>query len=128
LKISGYRSAKGRSQPGRWATIIGIALLLLIMNYNHPLTTNARIYSAVTPVLPGREGPCDRGASKGQYPTQRRGRAFSHRSDEAIRILGRASDMNGRIASAKLVAMGTQSPCSRAVVADTGNRKDALGA
>jgi multidrug resistance efflux pump len=32
--------------------IIGIALLLLIMNYNHPYTTNARIYFAVTPVLP----------------------------------------------------------------------------
>src|SRR5207247_7421517 len=32
--------------------IIGIALLLLIMNYNHPFTTNARIYFAVTPVFP----------------------------------------------------------------------------
>ena len=32
--------------------IIGIALLLLIMNYNHPFTKNARIYFAVTPVLP----------------------------------------------------------------------------
>src|SRR5207245_9657816 len=32
--------------------IIGIALLLLIMNYNHPFTNNARIYFAVTPVLP----------------------------------------------------------------------------
>src|SRR6476619_8330631 len=32
--------------------IIGIALLLLLMNYNHPFTTNARIYFAVTPVLP----------------------------------------------------------------------------
>ena len=29
--------------------IIGIALLLLIMNYNHPFTSNARIYFAVTP-------------------------------------------------------------------------------
>jgi len=36
--------------------IIGIALLLLIMNYNHPFTTNARIYFAVTPVLPGVKG------------------------------------------------------------------------
>jgi multidrug resistance efflux pump len=26
--------------------------LLLIMNYNHPFTKNARIYFAVTPVLP----------------------------------------------------------------------------
>jgi len=32
--------------------IIGIALLLLIMNYNHPFTKNARIYFSVTPVLP----------------------------------------------------------------------------
>lgn len=36
--------------------IVGIALLLLIMNYNHPFTTNARIYFAVTPVLPGVRG------------------------------------------------------------------------
>jgi multidrug resistance efflux pump len=36
--------------------IIGIALLLLIMNYNHPFTTNARIYFSVTPVLPGVRG------------------------------------------------------------------------
>jgi multidrug resistance efflux pump len=36
--------------------IIGIVLLLLIMNYNHPFTTNARIYFAVTPVLPGVKG------------------------------------------------------------------------
>lgn len=32
--------------------VIGIALLLLIMNYNHPFTTNARIYFSVTPILP----------------------------------------------------------------------------
>src|SRR5262245_30476477 len=31
--------------------IIGIALLLLIMNYNHPFTKNARIYFSVTSVL-----------------------------------------------------------------------------
>jgi multidrug resistance efflux pump len=31
--------------------IFGIALLLLTMNYNHPFTTNARIYFPVTPVL-----------------------------------------------------------------------------
>jgi multidrug resistance efflux pump len=36
--------------------IIGIALLLLIMNYNHPFTANARIYFAVTPVLPAVKG------------------------------------------------------------------------
>ena len=32
------------------------SLLLLIMNYNHPFTTNARIYFAVTPVLPSVKG------------------------------------------------------------------------
>ena len=31
--------------------IIGIALLLLIMNYNHPFTKNARVYFSGTPVL-----------------------------------------------------------------------------
>jgi multidrug resistance efflux pump len=36
--------------------IIGIFLLLLIMNYNHPFTSNARIYFSVTPVLPGVRG------------------------------------------------------------------------
>ena len=36
--------------------VIGIALLLLIMNYNHPFTKNARIYFVVTPVLPGVKG------------------------------------------------------------------------
>ena len=36
--------------------IIGIALLLLIMNYNHPFTNNARIYFSVTPVLPSVRG------------------------------------------------------------------------
>jgi multidrug resistance efflux pump len=32
--------------------IVGIALLLLTMNYNHPFTNNARIYYAITEVLP----------------------------------------------------------------------------
>jgi len=36
--------------------IVGIFLLLLIMNYNHPFTSNARIYFAVTPILPGVRG------------------------------------------------------------------------
>jgi multidrug resistance efflux pump len=36
--------------------IIGIALLLLVMNYNHPFSANARIYFVVTPVLPGVKG------------------------------------------------------------------------
>jgi multidrug resistance efflux pump len=36
--------------------IIGISMLLLIMNYNHPFTKNARIYFSVTPVLPGVKG------------------------------------------------------------------------
>jgi multidrug resistance efflux pump len=36
--------------------IIGISLLLLVMNYNHPFSTNARIYFAVTPILPAVKG------------------------------------------------------------------------
>jgi multidrug resistance efflux pump len=36
--------------------IVGLAALLLLMNYNHPFTTNARIYFAVTPILPGVKG------------------------------------------------------------------------
>ena len=36
--------------------IIGISLLLLVMNYNHPFTANARIYFAVTPILPTVKG------------------------------------------------------------------------
>jgi multidrug resistance efflux pump len=36
--------------------IVGIVLLLLIMNYNHPFTTNARIYFSVTPVMPSVRG------------------------------------------------------------------------
>ena len=36
--------------------IIGIALLMLVMNYNHPFTSNARIYFSVTPVLPTVKG------------------------------------------------------------------------
>jgi len=36
--------------------ILGLSLLLLAMNYNHPFSTNARIYFAVTPVIPGVKG------------------------------------------------------------------------
>src|SRR5712691_8890352 len=36
--------------------IMGLSLLLLIMNYNHPFTTNARIYFPVTSVLPSVKG------------------------------------------------------------------------
>src|SRR6516165_12555254 len=36
--------------------IFGIALLLLTMNYNHPFTTNARIYFPVTPILANVKG------------------------------------------------------------------------
>src|ERR1700751_5396259 len=38
--------------PAALGGIIGVALLLLIMNYNHPFTKNARIYFSVTSVLP----------------------------------------------------------------------------
>jgi multidrug resistance efflux pump len=33
-----------------------IAAILLIMNYNHPFTTNARIYFATTPIIPDVKG------------------------------------------------------------------------
>ena len=36
--------------------IVGIFLLLLGMSYNHPFTTNARIYYAVTPIFPTVKG------------------------------------------------------------------------
>jgi len=36
--------------------IFGIALLLLTMNYNHPFTSNARIYFPLTPILPTVKG------------------------------------------------------------------------
>src|SRR5262245_35545374 len=36
--------------------IAGIFLLLLVMNYNHPFTNNARIYFPVTPILPTVKG------------------------------------------------------------------------
>jgi multidrug resistance efflux pump len=36
--------------------IVGITLLLLVMNYNHPFTKSARIYFAATPILPGVKG------------------------------------------------------------------------
>jgi multidrug resistance efflux pump len=36
--------------------IFGITILLVIMNYNHPFTNNARIYFAVTAVLPTVKG------------------------------------------------------------------------
>jgi Multidrug resistance efflux pump len=36
--------------------IVGIFMLLLIMNYNHPFTAQGRIYYAVTPILPNVRG------------------------------------------------------------------------
>jgi len=36
--------------------IFGIAFLLLVMNYNHPFTKNARIYFSVTPILTNVKG------------------------------------------------------------------------
>jgi hypothetical protein len=60
--------------------IIGIVLLLLIMNYNHPFTKNARIYFSVTPVLPGVRGTHHRGAGASERRAQGRRCALSHRS------------------------------------------------
>jgi multidrug resistance efflux pump len=36
--------------------IVGLSLLLLVMNYNHPFSTNARIYFTVTPMIPAVKG------------------------------------------------------------------------
>jgi multidrug resistance efflux pump len=36
--------------------IVGLSLLFITMNYNHPFTENARIYFSVTPILPGVRG------------------------------------------------------------------------
>lgn len=36
--------------------IFGLSLLFITMAYNHPYSTNARIYFAVTPILPGVRG------------------------------------------------------------------------
>jgi len=36
--------------------VVGIFLLLVIMSYNHPFSSNARIYFAVTPILPAVKG------------------------------------------------------------------------
>ncbi|HEY6256187.1 MAG TPA: HlyD family secretion protein [Xanthobacteraceae bacterium] len=36
--------------------IFGIMILLLVMNYNHPYSANARIYFAVTPIMPAVKG------------------------------------------------------------------------
>jgi len=36
--------------------IVGLSLLFITMAYNHPFSSNARIYFAVTPVLPAVKG------------------------------------------------------------------------
>jgi len=60
--------------------IIGIALLLLVMNYNHPFTTNARIYFSVTPVLPTVKGRVIEVPVKSNIPLKE--------GDELFRIVG----------------------------------------
>ena len=71
--------------------IVGIVLLLLIMNYNHPFTTNARIYFSVTPVMPSVRGRVIEVPAQTNAPAQGRGCAVSHRS-KALRIRGRAEE------------------------------------
>src|SRR5262245_47971196 len=36
--------------------IVGLSLLILVMNYNHPYTKQARIYFTVTPIMAGVNG------------------------------------------------------------------------
>ena len=93
--------------------IIGISLLLLIMNYNHPFTNNARIYFAVTPVLPAGEGPRDRGAGAGEHAAQGRRRAVPDRS-EALRIRRRPEESCARGSRAeRQAAQGLARPGDR---------------
>ena len=53
---SAYRSTNGLFRRPCWAEYSASRCLLLIMNYNHPFTTNARIYFPVTPILPTVKG------------------------------------------------------------------------
>jgi multidrug resistance efflux pump len=48
--------------------IIGIALLLLTMNYNHPFTKEARIYFATTPIIPDVRGRVTEVVAKANEP------------------------------------------------------------
>ena len=48
--------------------IIGITMLLLIMNYNHPFTKEARIYFVTTPIIPDVKGRVIEVVAKANQP------------------------------------------------------------
>ena len=48
--------------------IVGISLLLLIMNYNHPFTREARIYFVTTPIIPDIRGRVTEVAAEANKP------------------------------------------------------------
>lgn len=59
--------------------IIGISLTLLVMNYNHPFTANARIYFAVTPILPTVKGRVVEVPVQANAPLKEERRLVPHR-------------------------------------------------
>ena len=61
--------------------IFGIVLLLLVMNYNHPFTANARIYFPVTPILPSVKGRVIDVPVHAEPAAQGRRRVVSDRSE-----------------------------------------------
>lgn len=71
--------------------IIGITALLLLMNYNHPFTTNARIYFGGNARAADRAGPRDRGTGADQCAAQGRGCVVPHRP-EVVRIRRRSEE------------------------------------
>src|SRR2546430_9749675 len=55
-----------------------LATLLLGMNYNHPLTSEARVYFYTTPIVSGASGVVTEVAVKGDTPLQVGDRLFCH--------------------------------------------------
>jgi multidrug resistance efflux pump len=56
LVQSADASLPSRTSADGAAGILGLSLLFITMAYNHPFSTNARIYFAVTPILPSVRG------------------------------------------------------------------------
>ena len=55
-RFSEFRSINGRLRQQRSAASSALSLLFITMAYNHPFSTNARIYFTVTPILPAVRG------------------------------------------------------------------------
>ena len=78
--------------------IIGIVLLLLVMNYNHPFTTQARLYFTVTPILPGVRGRVIEVPVTPNVPLKEGDVLFKHRST-SFPVRGRPEE--GELAEAE---------------------------